>query len=158
MLKKLYIFILKIYDAVCPPWFPDYYLLSVMSLYILYLWLVCSLLYICYYCTSCTNIGLRIKWTELNSNFKILFHQYSYSFWIWFSAFSVGHLHNCCIVTITPMSAGQTTCATSAIPRLVSLYRLCTAGLKTLATVMINKQMKMQYINRILDCIQICRI
>ena len=59
MLKKLCMFILKIYEAVCPPWFRDYYFLSVISLYILYLWLVCSLLYICYYCTSCTNIGLR---------------------------------------------------------------------------------------------------
>ena len=60
MLKKLCMFILKIYVAVCPSWFPDYYyyLLSVLSLYILYLWLVCSLLYICYYCTSCTIIGL----------------------------------------------------------------------------------------------------
>ena len=40
------------------------------------------------------------------------------------------NLHNCCIVTLARMSAGQTTCLTSAIPCLLSLFRLCTAGLK----------------------------
>ena len=67
MLKNLCMLNLKIYGDVCSPWFPYYYLLSIMSLCILYLWLVCSLLYICYYCTSFTNIGLREKnWkTEL---------------------------------------------------------------------------------------------
>ena len=35
-------------------------------------------------------------------------------------------LTNCCIVSLTPMSAGQTiaTCVTSAIPHLVSLFSL----------------------------------
>ena len=46
------------------------------------------------------------------------------------------------------MSADQTiaTCVNSAIPRLVSLFRLCTAGLKNLMRLTIDKQMKMQNI------------
>ena len=51
------------------------------------------------------------------------------------------------------MSAVQTIakCVTSAIPRLVSLFRLCTAGLKNLMRLTIYKQMKMQYIYRIIN-------
>ena len=51
------------------------------------------------------------------------------------------------------MSAVQTiaTFVTSAIPHLVSLFRLCTAGLKNLMRLMIDKQMKMQYIYRIIN-------
>ena len=47
------------------------------------------------------------------------------------SDLSVGHFHNCCIVSLTPMSAGQTTCVTSAIPSLISLSGLCIAGLES---------------------------
>ena len=38
------------------------------------------------------------------------------SFWPWFPALNLGHLHNCCIINLTPMSVGQTTLA---IPRLM---------------------------------------
>ena len=50
---------------------------------------------------------------------------------------------------------GQTTATfvNSVIPRLVSLFRLCTAGLKNFMRVTIDKQIKMQYIKRIVDCI-----
>ena len=53
--------------------------------------------------------------------------------------------------TLIPMSAGQTTatCGNSAFPRLVSLFRLCTANLKNMMRVNIEKQMKMLYINRL---------
>ena len=46
------------------------------------------------------------------------------------------------------MSAVQaiTTCVTLAIPRLVSLFKLRTAGLKNLMRLTIDKQMKMQNI------------
>ena len=53
------------------------------------------------------------------------------------------------------MGAGQTiaTCVTSAIPRLVSLVSPCTAGLKNLMKLTIDKQMKMQYIYKIINSI-----
>ena len=38
-------------------------------------------------------------------------------------------------------------------PRIASLFRLSTAGLKNLMEVTINKQIKMLYIKRIIDCI-----
>ena len=44
---------------------------------------------------------------------QTLFYQYSYGFWP-----LLGHLH---FNSLTPVSAGQTTCVTSAIPHLVSL-------------------------------------
>ena len=78
-----------------------------------------------------------------DSKCKTLFHQYSYGFWPWFPALSIGHLH---LNSLTPVSAGQTTCVTSAIPHLVSLLiRLYTAGLKNWMKVTIVEQMKMQY-------------
>ena len=64
----------------------------------------------------------------------------------------VQHLHNCCIVSLTPMCAGQTTYVIQTKPRLASLFRLCTASLKIFMRVTIEKQMKMQYIKRIIDC------
>ena len=53
------------------------------------------------------------------------------------------------------MSAGQTiaTCVTSAIPRLVSLFSLCTAGFEEFDEIEIDKQMKIQYIYIIINCI-----
>ena len=55
--------------------------------------------------------------------------------------------------TRTPMSAGQTNamCVTSAISCLISLFSLCTAGLKSLMRLAIDKQLKMQYIYRIIN-------
>ena len=57
-------------------------------------------------------------------------------------------------MSLTPMSASQTIakCVTLAIPRLVSLFSICTAGLKNLMRFTIDKQMKMQYIYRIINC------
>ena len=43
-------------------------------------------------------------------------------------------------------------------PRITSLFRLCTAGLKNLIEVTINKQIKMLYIKRIIDCIFLLNI
>ena len=81
-----------------------------------------------------TKILLKLNFMSITySKCKTLFHQYSYGFWCWFSALSLINLHNCCIVTLAHMSAGQTTCLTSAIPCLFSLFRLCAAGLKNIS-------------------------
>ena len=86
----------------------------------------------CFQIFLLTNIWLKFKFMSITySNLcKTLFHRYSYGFWCWFFALSLINLHNCCIVTLAPMSAGQTTCLTTAIPYSFSLFRLCTVGLR----------------------------
>ena len=51
---------------------------------------------------------MKFKFMSItNSKCKPFFHQYSYGFRTWFPALSLGRLHNCCIVSLTLMSAGQ---------------------------------------------------
>ena len=105
-------------------------------------------------CVLMTNVLLKFNFIPITNDICPIFVSLIF-IWPWFPALSLGDLYNCCIVSLTPLSAGQTiaTYVTSAIPRLVSLFSLCTAGLKTLTRLTIGKQMKMQYIYRIINCI-----
>ena len=42
------------------------------------------------------NIWLKSNVISItDSKWQTVFHQYSYDFWLWFPALSLGHLHNC---------------------------------------------------------------